>query len=258
MSAYNDMDQKLAGMTYGEMVYNRTESPVAQEAIQFGDAVFMYSGSDLTDGIAAYTVKRDTSTITLDADLVTSNVITTTITVNGVAQAAVATTFITDHDTTMDTHLAALEVAITGLDVTLTDATNNRQFTLLLPGSNINTITSPVTAGGSQAGVVIAYTTSQIFEGVARRDDRSTITTVGQYDQYDAVSCLVKGGIYVLTDGAIVGQTPAYIVLDPASADQGKWTDTASGNYSTGCYFRENSSAAGLVLVEVNGLKVGP
>lgn len=248
MGAYDNLDQAIAGLKLG-IDMDRVETWKAAETIAFGAPVFVYEGDD----VGAYNVKQDTATITLDADLVTGNTITTTVTVDGVAQAAVATPFNTDHDTTMDDHVTNLEAGITGLDVTLTDATNNRQFTLFLKGSDLTAITSPVTGGASQAGVTMAYTTAQVFAGVALYTSKSEVDTVGTYVADETVNVLAEGQVWINTDGAVSSNTNAYVVWDATSADQGKFTATATDNYDVGCKFRSDLAAAGLALVEVRG-----
>lgn len=249
MGAYNNLDTAIAGLKIGVGFADRVETFKAAEVIAFGSPVFVYEGDELN----GYNVKQDVSTITLDADLVTSNVITTILTIDGVAQSAVASTFDTDHDTTMDNHEAALEAAFSGLAVTLTDATNNRQFTLTYKGVNMSLVTSVVTLGASQAGVTIAYTNGQVFAGVALFSQKGYVDNVGQYNQYDAMNVLSRGQLYVNTGGAVNANTDAYVVWDGTSANQKKFSGTASGNYVTNCKFRSTLAAAGLALLEVNG-----
>jgi hypothetical protein len=252
MSAYGNLDTAIAGLTYGIKGRKEVESWNAAESINFGVPCFSYAGEDFSDGTGdVYNAKQDTSTITLDADLVALNVITTTITIDGVAQDAVATTFATTHDATMTAHAAAIEAAISGVTVTLTDATDNRQFTVFYKGHNINLITSPVTAGGSQAGVTIAYTTAQIFIGFSAFTQKSNVADVGYYAQYETVNVLTYGMVYALTSVAVNANTAAYAIW--AVTNQTKLTGTATSNYDINCRFRSTLAAAGLALVEVKG-----
>lgn len=251
MPAYGDLDKNFAGQKYG--LDSKQESWRAGEDINWGDPVFSYIDEDFSEGEGSvWKAKQDTSTITLDADLITDNVITTTITIDGVAQSPVATSFNTDHDTTMDDHVTDLEAAISGLTVTLTDSINNRQFTLLTKGKNIDLVTSVVTGGASQAGTTIAYTTSQVFIGVAFFTQISFKDDVGYYPENCDINVMIDGWIWVNTDDAVDSNTDAYVVW-ASGADQGKFTATATDNYDTKCRFRSTLTAAGIALIEVRG-----
>lgn len=247
MGAYDNLDPAIAGLILGIDGRKQVDTFVAQETIEFGAPVFGYVGDD----DKCWNVKRDTGIITLDADLVTANVITTTVTVDGVAQTPVATTFATDHDTTMANHKADLEAAISGLTVTLTDATNNRQFTLLKKGSNL-IVASVVTLGASQAGITITYSNGQVFLGVAGFEQVSAfVNERGSYFQYDPVNVGTYGKIWVLSSVVISSHTDAYVIWE--ITNQTKFTNVASGNYDIKARFRSTNTAAGLVLLEVRG-----
>lgn len=251
MGAYESLDTAIAGLKIGTGMSRVEGTWKAAETILFGAPVFGYAG----DSLNAYNVKQDIATITLDADLVTANVITTTLTIDGVAQAAVATTFITDHDTTMTAHGDALEAAFSGLVVTYTDVTDNRQFTLTYKGVNMSLVASAVTAGGSQAGVVIAYDNGQVFLGIA------LFTQVmgdngGYYVANDSLNILTRGQIWVNASAAVNANTAAYVIWDGTSANQKTFTGTSTDNYDVGCRFRKTTTVAGLVPVEVNGQKL--
>ncbi len=247
MGAYNNLDPAIAGLILGINGRKQIDTFVAQEQIEFGDPVMGYEGEDNK----GYNVKQDKATITLDADLVTSNVITTTITIDGVAQSAIATTFDTSHDNTMDLHEAAIEAAISGIAVTLTDGTNNRQFTLLHKGHNINLITSVVTLGASQAGVTIAYTNGQVFLGIAVFEHTSFNDSRGSYFQYDPMNVMTYGKIWVNSSIAVNAHVDAYVIWQ--ITNQKKFTSVSTNNYDVKCKFRSTNTAAGLVLLEVRG-----
>lgn len=247
MGAYNNLDPAIAGLILGINGRKQIDTFVAQEQIEFGAPVMGYEGEDNK----GYNIKQDKATITLDADLVSLNVITTTITIDGVAQSPIATTFTTDHDNTMDLHKAAIEAAISGISVTLTDATDNRQFTLLHKGHNINTIVSVVTLGASQAGVTIAYTNGQIFLGVAGFEHTSYSDSRGSYFQYDAMNVMTYGKMYVNTSVAVNAHTDVYAIWK--ITDQTKFTNVLADNYDVKCRFRSTIAAAGLALIEVRG-----
>lgn len=103
------------------------------------------------------------ATITFSADLVISNTINGRV--NGVAIAQV--TFSTDHDTTMDLIVAALEALDAVDSCVLTDASNNRQITVYAADQESVFFLSDwvVAAGGSQATVTLAHDTNDVHLG---------------------------------------------------------------------------------------------
>lgn len=109
-----------------------------------------------------FTVDDLKATITFSADLVTSNVVNGAI--NGVAIDAV--TFTTDHDNTMDLLLAALEANDAVASASLTDATNNRQITVIAADPEALFILSgfAVTLGASQATVTTAQDSNNVYK----------------------------------------------------------------------------------------------
>lgn len=246
MGAYGRMDEAIAGLKVGVESQRVGTFACAETAgILPGTPVFGYSG----DSKNAYKIRLDTSTNTLDADLVTSNVITMTPTIEGVAQTPIAVTFDTDHDTTMDAIKAAIEAAISGAVVTLTDATNNRVFVVFVKGKNVS-FSCVVTLGASQATVTSASTTVQIFLGVAMFTQVLTyVGSVGTYVYGDAINVMEIGVLWVPTAGAVSANTKAYVV-SAIGATQGLFS---TSGYSLEARYRDSVSAAGLVKLEVRG-----
>lgn len=248
MGAYNNTEPAFAGLVHDIKAGNRrTSTWRAGEQLGFGIGAFGYEGDDVN----VYSAKQDEATITLDADFVASNVITTTVTIDGVAQSPVATTWVDTHDNMMDAHKADLEAAISGLVVTLTDSVDNRQFTLLYKGGNINTVVSVVTLGASQAGITIGYGTAQIFLGVTQYTAKATVDNVGVYEEDDAVNVLEIGKIWVEVNGAVNANTDAFCIMTIGS-DQSKFNGTDT-NYVTNAKFRSTVAAAGIALLELRG-----
>lgn len=250
MAAYGNIDQAFPGLLFGLNARRQIETWRATEEMGFGIPVFGYVG----DALNMYPAKQDIGIITLDADFVLDNVITTTLTIDGVAQTPVATTWDTDHDTTMDNHKDDLEAAFTGLEVTLTDATDNREFTLFLKGKNIQ-VASVITLGASQANITITYNNNQIFLGVTSFTQKGSIDTVGVNEENDPSNVLTHGKLWVEPDTTVQANTDAYVIWQ-IGADQGKFTATATNNYATGCKFRENTTSQGYSVVEVNGQNI--
>lgn len=234
MPAYGNIDTARAGLLYG--LDNQIEGGWASTpvlGIEFGRPVFSYVG----DTVSLYTYKADTGKIVFDADFVTSNSIL--ITVNGVAADAVV--FATDHDTTAALVLAAIN-AIPNVEAVLdsTDATN-RTYYILEKGVTA-VVLEAVTLGATQADGTITYTTAQVFVGMAVKTQNAS----GLYEQYDAVNVLVKGYCYGNASTATAANLKAYV------GSTGLW---ANAGVEIGARFRSNLSAAGLVLVEVEGQK---
>lgn len=250
MSDYGNLGTPFAGMVHDIVSGNDRTRKCAEDVINWGEPVFTYAGDDIN----GYKVKQDIGIITLDADFVADNTITTTLTIDGVAQTPVATPWNATHDDTMNDHKDDLEAAFDDLIVTLTDGTTNREFTLLLKGKNITLITSVITGGVSQAGITITYSNGQIFEGVARFTQKAVDEqNAGSYVEYDAMNVREKGFIYVETSVAVQSGQDAYVIWT-SGANQGKFTNVSTDNYETGCKFRETITAAGVVLLEVNGI----
>lgn len=253
MGAYDRPEIAIAGLQYGANISDKDviSRYAAVDDISPGDPLFGYAGDDVN----CYQAARDTLILTFSADLVALNVTTLTLSAitNGVDDAhTVAETFDTDHDTTMDNLITAIETAYPNATVTLTDAINNRQITIFQKGANW-TGSGVVTLGVSQATITPTYTTAQIFIGVAVFNQISTITTRGIYPQGFMVDVENEGKRWVYTTVAVQANTDAYVIWTYTTpANQGKFTNVSSGNYETGCRFLTSTTGAGLVAVEIN------
>ncbi len=239
MGAYDDMDAAFKGKQYG--LENVCKTYCAAEAIEFGTPVFGYSD----DAVNAYNYSNDETTLTLDADLVTSNVYTITLTIDGVAQTAVATTFDTDHDTTMDAVKAALEAAFSTATVTLTDATDNRAVKIFIKGKELSAA-GVVTAGGSQAEATNEVSTAQIFLGVAASEQKYVDASSNEYAQYDAMTVVIEGWVWIETSTDVDANDDAYVVKTDGS-DQGTF---GTSGYATNAKYATTTSDD-LALLEV-------
>lgn len=247
MGAYENLDQAFPGLLFGLNARRVIGTWRAAEEIGFGIPAFGYVGDELN----MYTAKQDIGIITLDADFVLDNTITTTLTIDGVAQTPVATPWNADHDTTMDDHKDDLEAAFSGLEVTLTDGTTNRQFTLFWKGKNVE-IASVITGGASQANITITYNNNQVFIGVTSFTQTGSTETVGVNEENDPSNVCERGQLWTEPQGTVQANTPAYVIWQ-VGANQGKFTATATDNYETGCTFRNNTTSQGYAIVEVNG-----
>jgi len=249
MGAYGNVSDTpaVAGLIDG--IHPRTiESGIAQEVINFGAPVMGFS--DVEDSV--YNIHADMVTETLDADLVTSNTLTTTI--NG---EAIATVFATDHATTMTAHIAAINAnaAMIAAGISAAPGSTNRIIVIKTKGLDL-VVTGAVTGGASQANVAIVTSTWGIFLGVAvfrQQGDRTTGAGTAAYQLKDQVNIMSKGRIWVPITGSITDKAAAYVVI-AAGATQGKYLTTAGSNYNIGGYFR-SLAVNSLAILEVRGLK---
>ncbi len=249
MTAYENMDVAIAGLTVGSIYDTRIEGTwVAKEIIDFGEPVFGYAGN-YDD---CYEAHEDTNTVLFDADFGDAdNVITFTITINGVVQPDVIINYDTDQATTMIAIKDGLEAAITGLEVTRTDTGgDDRTLGLFFEGSSISSVVG--VAGTAAPGATVTISTVQIFLGVARFDQKYVLSgNSGQYEINDLVNVLAEGRIYVNCIEAVNANTSAYVVT--TGTDKGKFSLTSTDNYDVNCIFRATTTEASLVPVEVRG-----
>jgi len=246
MAMYGDMDIARAGMLDG--LDHEVESKVAVSATQFGDPLFVKDG----DETFAYLPKTDVATVLLSADLVASNVITSTVTLNGVAFTAVANTYATAHADSMTAHIALIE-ALTG--VTCVAGTTNRAFVVTGESYANVSITTVVTLGASQATASITYTSTQKFGGVANISHRSYIDSKGEYPAGDQVNVMNEGRIWVRVPSGLTlcANKDAYVISNSDNADYKKFTATATSNISANAKFK-NNPVGGLALVYVDAV----
>jgi hypothetical protein len=244
MGAYGDMTAGFAGLPYG---FDRAfETWKAAEAINFGDAIFGY----VADPLSGYKFKMDESAIVLDADLIASNVLTITLTKNGVAQTAVTVTYASAHLTTMNAMKTAIEAAFPGLTATV-GGSGNRTITLFWKGVDLAGTTSAVTLGSTQAGVVVTAGTQQVFVGIAAYTAKTERTGTEQYALYDAMNVLTRGRIYVTARAAVSAGNAAKVLT--SGANKGSFGTTG---YDAGCFYRSNAADGAIVELEVRGLKI--
>ena len=230
---YQDMGTALAGLGIAPCTA-RIDSFTATEDIEFGYPVFSYPGEK-----NAYAYRLDTGKIAFDDDFVTANTID--ITVNGVAMATV--TFDTDHDTTADLVVDALN-AMTGVEAVLDSTdTNNRTFLIRTKGVTA-VVTENVLLGAGQVSGTISYESAQIFVGMCLRTMMPSSGTA-KYVVTDEVNVLERGKLWAEAGKAVNANTAVYV------ESTGKVSDTAG--LAIDCVFRGTVAAAGLVELEVNG-----
>ena len=248
MAAYGTPDAAIAGLLYGEK--HDVDSAIAKEDIAFGSPVFGPVGVENV----AYGPHKDKATETLSADLVASNVLTTTI--NGIA---VASTFATDHATTMTAHIAAInaKTELAALGITAAAGSSNRVVVISAPAGVDLTVSGAVTLGASQATVTIVYGTNLKFLGVApfiQIGGKSFGAGTSKWEALQAVNIVKAGMLWVRAESTVADKDPAYVSGVGGAGTLGKFTDVSTNNYDIGAFFRSNASG-GLALLEVRGMK---
>jgi|GEM_PF-2399424 len=248
MGAYGAPDVAIAGMVEG--FHNDFESAIAKEDINFGSPVFGFVGSENK----CYAPHKDKATVSLDADLVASNVYT--VTINGTA---VAETYATSHAATMTALIAAINANTTlaGLGISAVAGSTNRVIVVSAPAGLDLTVTGAVTLGASQAGVTVVYGTNGKFLGVAafvQNGGKDFGAETACWKAGMSVSILRDGRLYVLAESTVADKDPAYVSGLGGAGTLGKFTDVATNNYDIGGFFRSNVSS-GLALLEVRGMK---
>ena len=205
MAAYGTPDVAIAGLLYGEK--HDVDSAIAKEDIAFGSPVFGPVGVENV----AYGPHKDKATETLSADLVASNVLTTTI--NGIA---VASTFATDHATTMTAHIAAInaKTELAALGITAAAGSSNRVVVISAPAGVDLTVSGAVTLGASQATVTIVYGTNLKFLGVApfiQIGGKSFGAGTSKWEALQAVNIVKAGMLWVRAESTVADKDPAYV-----------------------------------------------
>lgn len=247
MGAYGNPDVAIAGMVEG--YHNDFESAIAKEDIDFGSPVYGVVGVENQ----CYGPHKDKATVTLDADLVASNVYT--VTINGTA---VAGTYSGSHAATMTALIAAInaDVTLAGLGISAAAGSTNRIIVVSAPAGLDLTVTGVVTLGTGQAGVTVVYGTNNKFLGVAafvQIGGKDFGAGTACWKEGMSVSILRDGRLWVLAESTVADKDPAYVVLG-GSGTLGNFTDVSTNNYDIGGFFRANVTS-GLALLEVRGMK---
>lgn len=238
MSQYDrNIPEAFAGLKATSME-DHVESFAAQGAIEFGRGVGSEPGN--TQKVRAYA--NDNAKLVFDADFVTSNKINGKV--NGVSWTEVD--FDTDHDTTADALVAAID-ALDGVTCVLDSSdSNNRTFLIEnTDGSAITVSDVAVTGGASQAGSTVTYSSDDTFRGVALHQHNEA----KKYEDTDTVSVLRKGQVWSEVSVAVTADEDAYVDV---AAGTGKFTNVSSDNVATGGKFRSTTTGAGLAIVEIN------
>lgn len=248
MAEYGTPDVAIAGLLYG--MKHDIDSAIAQEDIAFGSPVFGFVGSENK----VYGPHKDKATTLLDADLVASNVITTTI--NG---EEVATTYGTSHAASMTAHIAAInaDAELVALGISAVAGSTNRGIVISAPAGVNLTVTQAVTLGSTQAGATVTYGTNGKFLGVApfiQIGGKSFGAGTSKWEALQAMNIVKEGMLWVLAESTVADKDPAYVSGVGGAGTLGKFTDVSTSNYDIGAFFRSNVTG-GLALLEVRGMK---
>jgi hypothetical protein len=247
MNMYGDLDQAAAGMKFG--LDDKTESLAAGEKLYPGDPVFGMIG----DEKVGYGAHISAVSLTANADLVAGNSIA--VMVNGIALPAIA--FEGSSVDTIKKIVNAIdqngEIRALGIDAFFEEG-SPRAVILQGPGVTI-TASATVTGGAGQAAFASSAYTAMRFMGVARFEELAYGMEAGCFPAGVSVPVQTGGKVFVpVADGASPDdKKAAYVIL--SGDDTGKFTDSASGNYGCGCFFRSGKVSGGLALIELRGMK---
>ena len=217
-------DKAYAGML-ADLRVSVKESYVVDEYVPFGYGVV--NGKII--GTSVKLPYKDMVKLVFDADLVTSNSIA--LDVNGDTDTVA---FNTDHDTTMDDIVTALN-NIDDVDAELdTSDTDNRTIIISKPLEDI-TVTATVTGGASQATATSTVVLAN-FKGftIATHNGKDEDGNAGYFPNRDSVaSCLRVGGIWVNSDDASAMNIDDSVYVIAGGSDKGKITSTSTDNIET-------------------------
>lgn len=218
----NELDAAVVGQIATLQDWN-IKSRNAQQAVKFGRAVVIGAAG----GTDVKNIFKSKVSVTYSVDFVASNSIP--MSVNGVAITPVV--YATSHAATF----AALIAAIDALDGVSCVAGTGREILITVDGAtdNITVSNNTVTGGAGQPTLTIAYTSVDVFEGVAvlRHGQPAIIGGDDQYQINDVVNVLTKGVVWVEVVATVAYGDSVYVQNDKAyTTNQGQFTNVSSGN----------------------------
>lgn len=249
---YGDMSPARPGLPDGSN--HKIDTKYAKEAIGYGEPVFVVAGEDYN----AYLPVQDSVVMTFAGDFVASNVITSVVTLDGVAFSDVVTNWDTDQATTLAALIADL-TALTG--VTAVAGTAARAINLsVAAGSNIS-IVSTVTLGAGQTTASYVYSTSLLFGGVAIVDHKEGLDINGdrfveEFGEGELLGAVTDKDIWVTVPSGVTSTAnrKAYVIANADDADYKKFTTSATNTYGPVGYFTFDPVNA-LAVVRLDGIK---
>jgi hypothetical protein len=249
MGAYGAPDVAIAGMVEGS--HNDFESAIAKEDIDFGSPVFGFVGSENK----CYGPHKDKATVTLSADLVTSDRLV--VVINGVT---IDEVFATTHAATMTALIKGIneDDDLEAAGITAAAGATNQVIVISAPAGTDLVVAAVVTNGGAgTAAATVLHGTKGKFLGVAafvQNGGKDFGAGTACWKNGMSVSILRDGRLYVPAESTVADKDPAYVSGLGGVGTLGKFTDVATNNYDIGGFFRSNVSS-GLALLEVRGMK---
>lgn len=223
----NELDVALVGQ-----IANTTDRTIktrnAQQAIKFGRAVVVGA----TAGVDVKNIFDSKVSVTYSVDFVASNSIPMSVQIGAATAVAITpVVYATSHAATF----AALIAAINALDGVSAVAGTGREIIITVDGAvdNITVSNYTVTGGAGQPTLTIAYTSTDVFEGVAviRHGQPAIINGDDQYQINDPVNVMTRGSVWVEVVATVAYGDSVYVQNDKAyTTNQGQFTNVSSGN----------------------------
>ena len=207
-SVTTDNSVKFEGRCVYPGVPSETMSKVCEETagIDFGRVVALGANTGKVRRL-----RSNQTTLTLDGDLVTSNVLAGNIIIDGVTN-AYTETFASTHDATMELLRAEIQ-ALDGILTATLEGGDNRVITVVAdPESDVYFSTGAVTAGAGQAGVTLANTESGDLFGVSVYAEKQPDSSGNAlYLDNEAVASGREIYIDVMSDDALAVGADVYV-----------------------------------------------
>jgi hypothetical protein len=256
-TTYNALMTNGSAGLLADSGFKNVLSPRCAEEMPVGLGVVKVAGVD-------YQVRlphQNLSTITFDADLVTSNVINGDIGGNSIAPV----TFASTHLDTMNAIAAAIEL-LDGVASATVGGSGNRVITVVAEEDATNVFAENwvVTLGASQAGVTESNTSSDSLYGIALRTqnkenlrDSSGSNGPAPYYVGDCVSMLTRGRVFVTVEDTLDSDDDVYVRFYPSSPNLqlGSFrsdSDSGTALQCADCVWRVGASAGALAVLEIN------
>jgi hypothetical protein len=233
----------IAGLSaFASRVKDVIRSAVAaqNETIPYGTGVVLDAGGGVRN------VRATTATLTFSGVLITANVVGLNVVINGVLTALTATTFATDHATTMAA-IATKIAAVSG--VASATVSGNTIIVVGNANTDVRLTGITVTGGSTQATATVPYTSADTFKGIVMADP--TRVSGAGFVQYDEVAYAERTmGVWVPVSENVVAGDAA--LLDLASATLGQFKKTAGSTLATGGKFLNAGTSGGLAILVLN------
>jgi hypothetical protein len=250
----NELDVAINGQI-ANLQDSNVKTRNAQQVIDFGKAVVVgtLGGTDVKN------IFKNKVSVTYSVDFVASNSIPMSVQIGSATVLTITpVVYATSHAATF----AALIAAIDALPGVSCVAGTGREILISVDNAvnNITVSNNTVTGGSGQPTLTIAYTSTDVFEGVSvlRHGQPVTIGGDDKYEINDAVNVMTRGCIWVYVVATVAYGEDAYVYNDKSNtANQGQFTNSSSGNLAVASgKFRSaaagTTSSPALALLELN------